>query len=458
MKRDVILAQYRAIEHDLQQQTASLQFSASINLRLERITHLLHLLGDPHRTFPSIHITGTSGKTSTSTMTAAVLTQSGYKTGLHVSPYLQVINEGFQINNRMAPTSHLATITERIKPAIAEVTRDNPFGQPSYFEAKVAMAFCLFQEEQVDVAVVEVGLGGTLDATNVLPAHVAVLTNVGLDHTAILGDTVEQIAQDKAGIIKPGQIVVSGVSQPSVRQIVADRCAEQGATLWQRGEQFSYQQHDADNSLIMVVGNTVYNGLRLGMQGAFQAANATCAIAAVQAFVGEVAVSAVHEGLRQARVPGRMELMQHHPVIIIDGAHNPDKMRAAAQTIDASYGGRRRIVVVALKSDKDYQEVLRVALGGASVAIMTAFHISGPWKSFAPDMLAEAATAMMPDLDVRVVPDPIQAVQQALAMANPNDLIWITGSLYLVGNVREHWHSSDELIIQIETEATASHQ
>jgi dihydrofolate synthase/folylpolyglutamate synthase len=446
---DEVLARYRTLEDELQRLTASQQFSASINMKLERISHLMRLLGDPQEDLPAIHITGTSGKTSTTTMAAAVLTAAGYRTGLFVSPHLQVVNERFLLDGRLAPTSMLAGVWERVKPAVAEVERENPFGRPSYFEAQVAMAFCLFQEQQVDAAVIEVGLGGTLDATNLVPARVAVLTSVGLDHTAVLGDTVEQIGRDKAGIIKPGQIVVSGVSQESVREIVAGRCAAQGATLWQRGAQFDAAEHP-DGGLSVALPGARYDGLRVGMPGAFQAANAACAVAAVHAFSGGLDPRAVRAGLAQARVPGRMEVVQERPLVIIDGAHNPDKMRAAAAALQAAHGARRRVVVLALKSDKDYREVLGVALQGAAAAVLTRFHVSGPWACFPPETLAEAARELFPGLPLQTSPEPLQAVELALQGAGPDDLVWITGSLYLLGNVRERWHPSERLILDAE--------
>lgn len=444
-----VLARYRALEDELQRLTASQQFSAGINMKLERISDLLRLLGDPQTAFPSIHITGTSGKTSTTTMAAAILTAAGHRTGLFVSPHLQVLNERFVLDGRPAPTSLLARVWERVRPAVAQVERASPFGRPSYFEAQVAMAFCLFQEQQVEAAVVEVGLGGTLDATNLLPARVAVLTSVGLDHTTILGDTVEQIGRDKAGIIKPGQTVVSGVSQPSVQRIVAERCAQQGATLWQRGAQFDAGLQP-DGSIDVALPGARYTGLRVGLPGDFQHANAACAVAAAHAFSGGLDPRAVRAGLARAHVPGRMEQMQERPLVIIDGAHNPDKMHAAAHALQAAHPARRRVVVLALKSDKDYREVLGAALAGAAAAVLTRFHVSGPWRAFPPEELAQAARELFPDLPIQTSPEPLQAVELALQAAGPADLVWITGSLYLLGNVRERWHPSERIILDSE--------
>jgi dihydrofolate synthase / folylpolyglutamate synthase len=203
---NMAIALYRKLESDLK----SLDTRPQLSLKLERITHLLDLLGNPHNSFPSIHVAGTSGKGSTSIMLASILSEFGNKAGLFLSPYLQILNESYQINNRLVATSLLAEVFENIKPAIEQVAEENPFGRPSIFEAQVALAFCLFQQENVDVAVIEVGLGGTLDATNVIQAQVAVVTNIGLDHTEYLGKTIEEIAHHKAGIIKSNRTEFRG--------------------------------------------------------------------------------------------------------------------------------------------------------------------------------------------------------------------------------------------------------
>ena len=450
MDRESVLARYRALEKDFASLIPTVRFSKEVNMKLERIVHLLEILGNPQDTFRSIHVGGTGGKGSTSTMIAAVLTRAGYRTGLYLSPHLQVINECYQINNRMAATADLADTYETIKPAIAQVARENPFGCPSYFEAQTALAFCLFARAKVDVAVIEVGLGGALDATNVLRSQVAVLTNVALDHTEILGNTIELIAQNKAGIIKAEQIVISGLTQPSTRQIVADRCAIQGATLWQLGSTFTLQHTESEDVFSIVLPDAIYTGLRLGMRGAFQATNAACAVAAVHALTHGVAESSLRDGLRQVTIPGRLECVQENPTVVLDGAHNPDKMRAAADAIDAYYPHRRKVVILSLKSDKAYRDILPHVLRNTAVLIVTAFAHNELWEACKPEILAEAAAELAPGLEIRIEPDPIQALKQALAEATLNDLVWVTGSLYLIGEIREYWYPSAELLLQNE--------
>ena len=447
MDKQKILARYQALESDLDTLIGPIRFSRDINLKLERITHLLELLGNPHRAFPSIHVGGTSGKGSTATIISSVLSAAGYKTGLHLSPHLQVLNERYQINNELVSTSQLAKVFETVKPAIDKVADDNPFGRPSYFEVLVALAFCLFQQENVDVAVVEVGLGGTLDATNVLHSQVAVLTNVGLDHTDILGDTVELIAQDKTGIIKPGQTVISGFTQSSTKRIVADRCLTQGATLWQMGEVFTYELRKDDGTFIVNFPERTYDDLHLEMCGDFQITNAACAIAAVHAFSRQVPISAVRKGVKQAAIPGRMEVVQRNPIVILDGAHNPDKIEAALRVINENYVGKQRIVVFSLKSGKAYQDILPFIVEYVTTLIVTTFQTK-LWDSYDPDVLAQEARRLAPGISVHVERNPIRAVRQAIQMANEDDLIWVTGSLYLVGNVRNYWYPIEDILLQ----------
>lgn len=427
---------YRHLEQQLNRLIGPVKFSAAINLKLERITHLLALLGHPHLAYPTLHVGGTSGKGSTATMLAAILTAAGYKTALHTSPHLQIFNERHQIDGWVAPTSTLARLLDEMQPALMQVGADLPWGLPSYFEAQVALSFLWFARQEVDVAVVEVGLGGTLDATNVIPARVAVLTNVGLDHTNILGDTVEQIAADKVGIIKPGQIVITGVTQPSVRALVAARCAAVGATLWEVTEPTAYD---------------------LPLAGDFQRRNAAQAIAAAQAFVGETLPPAtLQAGLRQARLPGRLEVVAEEPLTILDGAHNPDKMAAAAAALVAAYPHQRRIVVMGMKSDKAIQEVLPLALAQAEVLVATQFYVKGLWQPMPAAGLAEVAQRLAPHVTPYVVPDPLQAVALAQSLARPTDMVWVTGSLYLVGDVRELWFPTPALVAQAEKGLTGA--
>ena len=444
-----ILEQYKALEAELLSLIGPVKFSSQINLRLERMSHLLGLLDNPHYKFRSIHVGGTSGKGSTSTMIATILQEAGYYVGLHTSPNLQIYNERHMLNGRPAATSKLAVLYTKMKPAIDEVRESSPFGAPSYFEAQVALTFMLFAEEQVDFAVIEVGLGGDRDATNVLPAEVAVLNNVGLDHTEILGDTIEEIVLDKRGIIKRRQQVVSGVTQPTVIELVEEKCAEQEARLWLLGREFNVLATDDGYSITLP--DVTYDGLSIKMEGAFQATNAAVAVAAVSS-LREVTMpySAILNGLAKATLPGRVEQVQENPMVLLDGAHNPDKIRASADIIKQKTAGQRVISVLGLKAGKAATDILPPVMGLSDQMIFTQFEPKGLWNSVDAQELADLAQSINPDLPAMVEPNGMAALKKALSMAQKDDIVWVTGSLYLVGELREYWFPTEALLESLE--------
>lgn len=414
-----IIEQYHELEKTVLSLIGPVQWSNDTHMKLGRIARLLELLGNPHHRYRSVHVGGTSGKGTTAVLTAHLLQQMGYKTALHVSPHVQLFNERVQINGRLAPTSRLLTLLHTIKPSIEQVGRDSPYGNLTYFEIQVALALAYFAQEQVDVAVVEVGLGGLLDATNILPAEVAVLTNVGLDHTEVLGETVELIAEQKVGIFKPGQQVITAVSQPTVRQIAANRCREVGATLHQ-----------------------------IEPAPTFQETNRACAAAAAAAFAGRPIPADVNWDIP---LPARLELMQTNPTVILDGAHNPDKIRATANAVHTRYPDKAPIVVFAAKAGKDVADMLPTVLPGAKAFIASQFALKGLWKAISAAELTAVVHRLAPHLPIYTEPEPLTAVRLALTLAQPHDLIWITGSLYFAGDAREQWYPLEQLLEQVET-------
>lgn len=446
--------QYLWLEDELTSLIGPVRFSAEINLRLERISHLLGLLGDPHQRFRSVHVGGTSGKGSTATMIAAMLTAGGHRVGLHTSPHLQVLNERHQINGRMIATTQLVALWQTMKPAIAEMRRTFEFGAPSYFEAQFALSCLWFAAEQVDTAVVEVGLGGLLDATNVLPADVAVLTNVGLDHTEILGDTVEKIAQDKSGIIKTGQQVVSGCTQASVQAIVAEKAAGVGANLWQLGRDFAQPQRSTGDEWRFALPDGSVLNAELGLPGPFQAQNAAVALAAITAVEAKMGLSVAPEarqaGLKAAQLAGRVEQIQSAPTVILDGAHNPDKVRAVAGVMAERRTAGRVITVLAIKQGKAADEMLPAVVALSDELVVTRFLDKGLWRAMPPEALAAEAQAINPALKMTLEPNPLAALQLALAQATAEDVVWVTGSLYLVGDVRSYWHAPADILWALE--------
>lgn len=442
---------YQTLEKKLNELIPKIKFSSEINLKLERITHLLHLLDNPQNKFKSIHIGGTSGKGSTATLTASILETAGYSVGLHTSPHLQILNERHVVNNLIAPTSTLLSLFETMRTAIEQVAADLPFGKPSYFEAQFALTCLYFAHKNIDVAVIEVGLGGTLDATNVINSCVAVLVSVGLDHTHILGDTIEEIITDKAGIIKPNQVVITGVSQPTAHVIIADRAEKYANPLWSLGKEITLDvggQHVADDAFTLTINNRTISDLTLQLIGDFQKSNAALATSAALAFDSSITDTAIRDGLQKVRFPGRMELIQTNPVIILDGAHNPDKMRHASSSLLGDDGSEKHkvILVYGMKGDKDLEEVLATALPLVDEVITTQFLVKGLWEPYPAQLIAEKAQTLAPEKPISSIPDPIDAIKTALEKANPDDVVWVTGSLYLVGDIRDYFYPPAVLI------------
>lgn len=449
-QKDNIINQYKELKNRIESYISSIKYSSTINLKLERITHLLKLLGNPHYSYDSIHIGGTSGKGSTAVMTSYVLENFGYKTGLHISPHLQILNERFQINNKIASTSKLLKLFNEIEPAIKEVAQKNPFGTPSHFEVLTSLAFLYFQIEAVDVAVIEVSLGGSLDPTNVLPSNVAVLTSIGLDHIDILGDTIEKIAIDKSGIIKENQVVISGIKQEEARRIVFNKCIKEKATLWQLGQNFDYEILENGKFNLLLPSQT-YPQIELGLNGNFQFSNAACAIAAVKAYNNNIPEAAIRKGLREAQIPCRMEIIQDNPLVILDGSHNPDQIKETSKAISNFYGNKRIIAIISIKSDKPANEILPYIIDKSETIIISEFYSKGFNNPTRSESIIELIQKIAPNKKSIIKEiDPIKAIRVALKKVNKESLIWVTGSLYFASDVREYWLPYYELLLEAE--------
>lgn len=409
---------------------------------LDRMRALLARLGNPHVGLPVVHVGGTAGKGSTATMVAALLGASGHRVGLHTKPHLAHVHERIRVDG--TPISD-----DALRALIADASDAARAVGPSWFEFTVALALLHFRRVAVDVAVIEVGLGGTWDGTNVVQPLVAVLTNVGLDHTEILGDSVEQIAADKVGIIKPGCVAVSGASQPSVRAIIERRAADVGAPLWLSDREFEIEdvrRQVAGSRFGVRLPERTYTGLYLPLLGAHQVANAALALAAVHAAnvarpAGfAVPEDAVREAFRTVRLPGRLEVVSRRPAVVLDGAHNPDKLDAVlAATRDYLPHGRL-IAVVAFTARHDWGAMLARLVPVAERIVLTGFaaaFAAGPGASVPLADLETALAALHPRGDVLIEPDPLTAVYAARAVAAPADCVLVTGSLSLVGAVRD---------------------
>jgi len=396
---------------------------------LERITALCALLGDPQHAYPTIHITGTNGKGSTARIATALLATQGLTVGTVTSPSLERVNERISRNGESIDDDSLAA-------AIAAVAAVEPFASstPNYFDVLTAAALWWFADVAVDVAVVEVGMLGRFDSTNIVDGKVAVVTNVGLDHTQFAGPTRAHVAKEKAGIVKPGSTLVLGEDDPEMVSIFADAGPEH---LWLRGRDF-----DCAENLVAYGGRLLeirtpggsYADVLLPLHGAHQGDNAAVAIAAVEAFLGRpMDVQVVEEALASVRVPGRFEIVRRHPLVILDGAHNPDAAEAVAFTLDEEFAAAKsRVLVLGMLRGHDLEGTLAAfELDRSRLVIACA----PDWPKAVPvEDLAKAATNL--GANVEVVPRVAEAVDVAIATALDDDAVLVTGSLYVVGEAR----------------------
>jgi dihydrofolate synthase/folylpolyglutamate synthase len=397
---------------------------------LEVITVLLDRLGHPERRYRSLHIGGTNGKGSTAAMTAVVLQAAGYRVGLYTSPHLMDFRERIQVNGKVISEERMADLTDCVRSAAGEPR------EPTFFEFTTAMAFQQFADAGIDVAVVEVGLGGRFDATNVLMPAAAAITNVALDHQDYLGETIGEIAYEKAGIIKPGVPVVVGRVSSEAAAVLSRVAGERGAPLSRLHGDFKVSGKSPARFRYVGLKES-YEELACPLDGRHQLDNAACALALLEA-VSErglpVSEGAVREGLRTVRWEGRLETVESRPTLVLDGAHNPDAAAVVAIYLDdfrRQHSGSRVILVLGMMQDKDREGFLDHLLPHADEVIVTQAHIprSATVQELEAPLRARGRTASM-------VSDPADAISLARRMAAPDDLILVTGSLMLVGETK----------------------
>lgn len=413
--------------------------------RLDRMRAFLDFIGNPQRKFRAIHIGGTSGKGSTSTFTASILTAAGLRTGLHVSPYLQVSTEKLVIDGQLIPAQRFAEMVNELAAQVdAWVAAGN--APLLYGEFWVALTFLFMAAEGVDAGVVEVGAGGRFDLTNVIKPEVVGITSIGLDHTVTLGDTLEAIAWHKAGIIKPGVTAVTAVREYGPLGIIRAEAEQAGARLIEVAQDATFRIEATDAR------GTTFTDLASGasfhvpLPGRFQAANAATAIAIARAFDPElVSDAAIREGLASARFPGRMEIVGRDPLVLLDGAHNPQKIAGLASDVAQITEGRRLIAVFGVLESKRYAAMVKTLAPHIDALVATSPRVYAKPAIDAAE-IARHAAGLIPE--VHAEPDPLAAVDLALSLAGPDDAVLVTGSLYLVGNVRERWYPSERVLAQ----------
>ena len=405
---------------------------------LGRINYLLGYLGNPETDLRVVHVVGTNGKGSTSNFIASMLQANDLKVGLYTSPHLVRFNERIQINGVPINDRALGELLEELQPCL-EYLAQSELGRPGMFEVATAVALAYFAKSKVDYAVLEAGLGGRYDATHVGRPLITVFTHIDLDHTEVLGNTVELIAAEKADVIPPGGLVVMAPQVEGAKAVIRDVAQTRGARIVEVDS--LYQAEAIEPSLGGTSFNIIYPGGRqavhIGMLGSFQITNALTALAAVHQLVGEglmIAESGVLQGLANARWPGRLEVIETKPVVVLDGAHNLDGFRQLARNLPIYLSWERLHVIVAITGEKPIESMLEMLLPLADTAVFTIPKESRT-KCVEPSRLLQLATQLISNTGI--APSFGAAYQRVQAEAGPKDVICVCGSLYLVGEARE---------------------
>ncbi|EIE98282.1 bifunctional tetrahydrofolate synthase/dihydrofolate synthase [Saccharomonospora glauca] len=419
---------------------------------LTRISTLANLLGDPHRAYPVIHVAGTNGKSSTARMIEALLTHLGLRVGRYTSPHLQLVTERISIDGAPISAEKYVDTYRDIEPFVSMVDNATGENEPkmSKFEVLTGMAFAAFADAPVEVAVLETGLGGRWDATNIAEAQISVVTPIGLDHTDYLGDDLRSIAGEKAGIIKPGGIAVLAQQNPDVERVLLERAVEVDATVAREGSEFGVLSRDVavGGQLLNLQGlGDVYDEIFLPLHGLHQATNAALALAAVEAFFGagkerKLMADAVREAFASVETPGRLERVKAAPTVLLDAAHNPHGAAALASTIDEEFAFRKLVAVVGVMADKDATGILEALEPVVSEIVVT--RNSSP-RAMPVDELATLAVSIFGEERVTVEPVLADAIESAVALADETEDpeeplsgggVLITGSVVTAGEAR----------------------
>ncbi|ANS78491.1 Dihydrofolate synthase [Serinicoccus hydrothermalis] len=418
---------------------------------LHRVARVMELMGDPQRSFRMIHLTGTNGKTSTARITERLLREMGLRTGRFTSPHLHDMRERVSIDGRPVSIEAFLAAYDDVLPFVEMVDAESMESpdeadrvRMTYFEVIVALAYAAFAAAPVEVAVVEVGLGGVWDATSVADGDVAVLTPVALDHTRLLGSTLEEIATEKAGIIKPDAIAVVGVQEPEVMQVLTDRAEEVGAQLRAEGVAFGVLAREVavggqQLSVRGLAGD--YPDLFLPLFGAYQAHNATLAIAAVEAFVGggeqPLSDEVLRAGLAEVSSPGRLEIVRRSPTVLVDAAHNPAGVEALVEAVRESFTFTRLVGLLAVLEDKDAEQMIQALEPVLDHVVVS--RTTSP-RAIRPQRLGELVAEFFGEDRVTVVADLPDALDVAAGLADDGGVggaVLATGSVTTAAEVRE---------------------
>lgn len=409
-----------------------------VKLGLSNIRGMLNALGNPQSSFPCIHIAGTNGKGSIAASLSFILNACGYTVGLYTSPHLIKFNERIQINNHPITDERMVTLYEEIKHSIR--CGDNP----TFFEVVTAMALYEFRCRQVDWAVIETGMGGRLDATNIIDnTSAAIITNISLEHQQYLGKRIAQIAAEKGGIIKPGVPVISGVRQPDAGAVIENLAQQHSAPYYRFGRDFKVRRN-TDGTFHYFGIEHHWRHLQTSLPGNHQIDNAAltlCACELLKQRGVRLEFSRIKSALLSTKWPGRLELVSQAPMVVLDGAHNLMAVKQLTKYLQPEAMRRKLTFVIGILNDKPYRAMLTCLLPLGNRVILTRPRND---RALSPDMLWPTASGLIPD--TRIIPDVGDAVECAIRTASEQDMVCITGSLFVVGEARERIQMSPELV------------
>ncbi len=411
-----------------------------IKLELDTIADILSSLGQPHKNYRMVHVAGTNGKGSTATYIASILQKAGFKTGLYTSPHLVRFNERICIDGSQISDDRVVDAYEAVNAA------DTGKRKATFFEIATAMGFYHFSKENVDWAVIETGMGGRFDATNVITPEASVITNLSIEHTDYLGKTIKDLAREKGGIIKPGAPVVTGVSQPSGLAMLTRLAAENGSDLYVYKKDFSMRKDRGQDTYTYSGLKNDFSHLIKPLPGYHQRENLSLALAACELIFERFKIrgprytlneTLVKEGLLLARWPGRLEIIMERPLVILDGAHNLQAAGVLGKYLASTLNDRRLTLVLGILDDKPYERMLKHLVPCAQNIIITRAKID---RSLDPGVLKRAAQKFTRS-PITIVEDVAEAVTHAINTSGPEDAVCIAGSLYVAGEAKEKFNN-----------------
>lgn len=404
---------------------------------LRRMYELLERLGNPHLTARTVHIAGTKGKGSVAAMIASVLTSSGYRTGLYTSPHLHTFNERIRVDGELITDDEITALVNKLKPEEEAVDKKATYGRLTTFELITVLGFLYFDLKNVDFQVVEVGLGGRLDATNVIEPDVSVITTIGFDHMEVLGNTIAEIATEKAGIIRQDSIVVSSSQVEEAEKVIAGVCAEKNAELIKVGSDVTYrgQEYNIYGQKLQVNGRRNTYELDIPLIGDHQLINAATAVAALEVLEEKgftITKENMREGLANVKWPGRLQVLSEKPLLVVDGAHTPESAHKMRESLKKYFTFDKAVLIIGSSSDKDISGMVEELTPLFKKAVITrSIHP----RSMPADKIVKEFRSR--GVDTTVVGDFSEALPAALSIAGENDLVCATGSLFIVAGVIE---------------------